>query len=1043
MHKMRCRPVRWSILAGLVGLGLAFSCMLCAQEPFPEGIEGELYYCPRIDLNPPKDGGPLSITLDGILDEAAWTRASYQGQDHILETPLDFSPIEEDFSMKWAVVADANWLYIAWRVVDEAIQNTETDFCNVWQDDAIEVYIDALNDGPDCLAGTANCYLPDDAQITVGADNIGNDDPDLLEFGGVAGKGSCDFGGSPWPTLCKGIVKELESEEGLLGWQAEIALALDTLGNNDDGTPEWHIVPDHGLTIGFSIQGNDDDNGAGRDHKIIWAKKEVTESAWRNPGAFGKLTFVAPDKPLVSAERDVPDGLINGGSATVSIKVKPIFGKGIVSINEKLPADMTPSAPSGNGVVNGDTVSWDLGLLESEATVTYTLTVGANAIDGPFPGTGVVDGQAFPMSGDTTYTGSPFNSQGFIKLWNHLGPLGGGACAPGPDLALDWIVNEGETITEGNIAPFPGMIVRPKYNGNGQVPGSTGARSTGLVVPPAPGVVAAEQFPVWKPATSASDTVDHKSPGVLGFNADNHVTLSCIYVTNLTGASIDTNLGIGHDDSMQVFLNGASVGQLDVCQPWGAANEEQATLPITLLDGENQILVKVADGDGDSGFRLRIQDPAGGGLLPPKISVSVESKESPPPARVARTIPRPNVAIGEEVDVSLSAVAPAPASITIREALALGDTASSISHNGKVEGGFVVWNLAAATQTTVSYKLLPAACAGDHTLPRSTFLVGPIEAVVTGDDRIQQSIRDEPLGIWDSRDLGPSGGAAEIRGPHAVAASGVGEGIKLTRDEFRFISRPLVGDFEFTARIDCLGDPSGSGLAGIMVRDTFDQYSANVFMGLSSTIVAAAGGIGSLKASLRRDTNTNRSTSAVTLSQRDVQRLPIYVRIVREGLKLTLKRSDDGTTYTDIATRDIGTGQTQVALKDNVLVGLAVTGGGAVARGAFGDVSGPEFVKEPPGKKFRRGEANGDGAVDLTDPISVLNFQFQGGAEPICKDAADADDSGILDLTDAIYSLNYQFLAGPRPPEPGPADCGVDPTPDEGGGDLGCAQGCP
>lgn len=394
--------------------------------------------------------------------------------------------------------------------------------------------------------------------------------------------------------------------------------------------------------------------------------------------------------------------------------------------------------------------------------------------------------------------------------------------------------------------------------------------------------------------------------------------------------------------------------------------------------------------------------------------------------------------------MTLNVAAPAPANVTVREALSPGAVGLSISDEGKVEGDFVVWSLSAVTQKTVSYKLLPAACAGeDHTLRGSTFLVGPIEALVTGDDRIRQTIQDEPLGIWDSRDLGPAGGAAEIRGLHSVAVSGVGEGMKLTRDEFRFISRPVVGDFEFTARIDCLGDPGGTGLAGIMVRDTFDQYSANVFLGLSSTIIPAAGGVGSLKASLRRDTNTNRSTSAVTLTQKDVQRLPIYVRIVREGAKIILKRSDGVTAYTDVATRDIGTGQTQVALGDNVLVGLAVTGGGAVARGAFSEVSGPEFIAEPPGKKFRRGEANGDGAVDLTDPIAVLNFQFQGGVEPVCKDAADADDSGILDLTDAIYSLNYQFLAGPSPPDPGPEVCGLDPTPDEGGGDLGCAQGCP
>src|SRR5262245_66686441 len=104
-------------------------------------------------------------------------------------------------------------------------------------DDAIELYIDALNDGPDCASGTASCYETDDAQLTVGADQIGKTDPDALEFGGVAGKGACDFTGAA-PEIMKGIAAELVSDEGLAGWQGEVAIALKTMGNLDaDGNP--------------------------------------------------------------------------------------------------------------------------------------------------------------------------------------------------------------------------------------------------------------------------------------------------------------------------------------------------------------------------------------------------------------------------------------------------------------------------------------------------------------------------------------------------------------------------------------------------------------------------------------------------------------------------------------------------------------------------------------------------------------------------------------------------------------------------------------
>jgi hypothetical protein len=83
------------------------------------------------------------------------------------------------------------------------------------------------------------------------------------------------------------------------------------------------------------------------------------------------------------------------------------------------------------------------------------------------------------------------------------------------------------------------------------------------------------------------------------------------------------------------------------------------------------------------------------------------------------------------------------------------------------------------------------------------------------------------------------------------------------------------------------------------------------------------------------------------------------------------------------------------------------------------------------GPGFRRGDADGSGIVDITDAIFVLSFLFLGGPTPDCLDAADADDSGTVDITAAIYSLTFLFLGGPAPPEPGPFDCGSDPTPDD------------
>jgi len=84
----------------------------------------------------------------------------------------------------------------------------------------------------------------------------------------------------------------------------------------------------------------------------------------------------------------------------------------------------------------------------------------------------------------------------------------------------------------------------------------------------------------------------------------------------------------------------------------------------------------------------------------------------------------------------------------------------------------------------------------------------------------------------------------------------------------------------------------------------------------------------------------------------------------------------------------------------------------------------------PAEPRFRRGDANGDGSVDLSDPLAVVFHLFLGGNGINCADGADADDSGGLTVSDAIAVLAHLFAAGPALPPPGAAACGDDPTAD-------------
>ena len=88
----------------------------------------------------------------------------------------------------------------------------------------------------------------------------------------------------------------------------------------------------------------------------------------------------------------------------------------------------------------------------------------------------------------------------------------------------------------------------------------------------------------------------------------------------------------------------------------------------------------------------------------------------------------------------------------------------------------------------------------------------------------------------------------------------------------------------------------------------------------------------------------------------------------------------------------------------------------------------PEVESE---ERFKRGDTDGNGALQLTDGIRILNTLFMGAAMPVCLDAADTDDNGVVQLTDGIVIFQFLFVGGTVPAEPGPFACGGDPTDDD------------
>lgn len=73
---------------------------------------------------------------------------------------------------------------------------------------------------------------------------------------------------------------------------------------------------------------------------------------------------------------------------------------------------------------------------------------------------------------------------------------------------------------------------------------------------------------------------------------------------------------------------------------------------------------------------------------------------------------------------------------------------------------------------------------------------------------------------------------------------------------------------------------------------------------------------------------------------------------------------------------------------------------------------------------WMRGDANADGAVNGSDASYILNWLYQGGSPPPCKNQADVNNDGSITQSDAVYLLNYLYNGGPVPPYPGASGVG-------------------
>ena len=283
---------------------------------------------------------------------------------------------------------------------------------------------------------------------------------------------------------------------------------------------------------------------------------------------------------------------------------------------------------------------------------------------------------------------------------------------------------------------------------------------------------------------------------------------------------------------------------------------------------------------------------------------------------------------------------------------------------------------------------------------------------------------------WTSTAVGgaaaAAGGARRDAGRCLRVFAG-GEGIAGASDQFHFVQQSFQGDVVLSARVAEFRHSSVESV-GLMLRESLDPNAAFVGMFLRETATP--------RFSFQRREKTGGVLKAPKDSVDPFVLPNAWIQIERKGSELIGSFSADGAAWTELS-------RVTLTLPETLYGGIAAT-----SRDRDGDQRTVEalvcdlthdavIIVEP---IFRRGDADANGSVELTDAVSLLNYLFTGGAKPACFDAADFDDNGEADISDAIANLNYQFLGGSPPHAPGPEVCGVDAgieTPD-----LGCAVSC-
>lgn len=231
---------------------------------------------------------------------------------------------------------------------------------------------------------------------------------------------------------------------------------------------------------------------------------------------------------------------------------------------------------------------------------------------------------------------------------------------------------------------------------------------------------------------------------------------------------------------------------------------------------------------------------------------------------------------------------------------------------------------------------------------------------------------------WSTRDVGGpvlAGTSTYSNGEFTVDAAGID--IWDRSDQFHFVYQAVSGDADVRARVDAVSMAHAWSKAGVMIRASLAADAPHGY-----ALLSAAKGVAFQRRTVSGGLSTHTAGPAATP--------PGWVRLVREGTRLTAYTSGDGVRWTAIATDTVSLGTT-------AYIGIAVTSHRADAR-TTARVSNVAVSSTalPPGQS----------AADVGSPTIAGRASFIGGQYTVRAAGAD-----IWDSADQFHYV-YQPVAG-------------------------------